>query len=172
MEALVTDTVQWMLSWLVLPSVGLAAVFLISLLAATLLPLGSEPAVLAYVALSPEMLWPAVAVATLGNTLGGVISFLMGAGARTLVRRLRPECVDDASRPRGDRWQGYAERWVQRFGPVILLLSWVPLVGDPICAVAGWLRLPFLPCLAWMALGKFARYAILGGALVQLLPAR
>ena len=55
---------------------------------------------------------------------------------------------------------------------MILLLSWVPLVGDPICAVAGWLRLPFLPCLAWMALGKFARYAILGGALVQLLPAR
>ncbi len=172
MEPLLTDVVQTLHAWLALPTVGLSTVFLVSLLAATLLPLGSEPALLGYVALSPpEMLWPAVLVATLGNTLGGVISYLMGSGAHTLAERLQHEGAGGPLRHASGRWHGHAQRWVQRFGPMILLLSWVPLVGDPICAVAGWLRLPFGPCLAWMALGKFARYAILCGALLQILPA-
>jgi membrane protein YqaA with SNARE-associated domain len=47
---------------------------------------------------------------------------------------------------------------LQRFGPPALILSWLPVVGDPLCAVAGWLRLAFWPSLAWMALGKLLRY--------------
>jgi membrane protein YqaA with SNARE-associated domain len=43
-------------------------------------------------------------------------------------------------------------------GPPALLLSWLPIVGDPLCAVAGWLRLPWLPCIVYMAIGKFLRY--------------
>ncbi len=69
------------LAWLALPQVGLSTVFVVSLVSATLLPLGSEPAVFGLVKLNPELFWPAVAVATLGNTLGGAISWWMGYGA-------------------------------------------------------------------------------------------
>ena len=41
------------------------------------------------------------------------------------------------------------------------VLAWAPLVGDALCAAAGWLRLPWLPSLLWMALGKAARYGVL-----------
>ena len=63
-----------------------------------------------------------------------------------------------------------ARAWVHRFGAPILLLSWLPVVGDPLCAMAGWLRLPWLPCLIFLMLGKFARYLALGGVLKLLLP--
>lgn len=60
----------------------------------------------------------------------------------------------------------HAIAWLQRFGPKACVLSWLPLVGDPLCAVAGWLKLPFWPCVAWMALGKFLRYLVLTAGLV------
>ena len=66
--------------------------------------------------------------------------------------------------------QTRAQGWVNRFGAPILLLSWLPVVGDPLCAVAGWLRLPWLPCLIFIVIGKFARYLVLGGVLKLLLP--
>jgi membrane protein YqaA with SNARE-associated domain len=50
------------------------------------------------------------------------------------------------------------------------LLSWLPVIGDPLCAVAGWLRLPWLPCLIFMTIGKGARYLVLGGVFQLLLP--
>jgi membrane protein YqaA with SNARE-associated domain len=46
-------------------------------------------------------------------------------------------------------------RWLEQLGPKACLLSWLPGVGDPLCAVAGWLRLPFWPCVGYMAVGKF-----------------
>jgi len=55
-------------------------------------------------------------------------------------------------------------------GPPALLLSWLPIVGDPLCAVAGWLRLPWLPCMIYMAIGKFLRYVTMTYALL-LIPA-
>ncbi len=155
-----------------LPEVGLGAVFLISLLASTLLPLGSEPALLAYVALTPSAVWPALAVATLGNTLGGVLTYWMGVGAkRAVTAAVKPSQPDSAvsERVQGTatgRWQRHAHSLAQRFGAPVLLLSWLPLVGDPLCAVAGWLRLPFGPCLFYIALGKFARYALICGVLL------
>jgi membrane protein YqaA with SNARE-associated domain len=60
--------------------------------------------------------------------------------------------------------------WLQRFGPKACLLSWLPVVGDPLCAVAGWLRLPFWPCVGWMALGKFLRFICYTAALLWLIP--
>jgi membrane protein YqaA with SNARE-associated domain len=62
--------------------------------------------------------------------------------------------------------------WLERFGPKACLLSWLPIVGDPVCAVAGWLRLPFWPCVLYMAIGKFARYLTLTGALMWVFPGR
>ena len=54
--------------------------------------------------------------------------------------------------------------------PPACLLSWLPGVGDPLCAVAGWLRLPFWPCLGYMAIGKLLRYTLMTAALLWLLP--
>jgi membrane protein YqaA with SNARE-associated domain len=49
---------------------------------------------------------------------------------------------------------------MRRHGPPILLLAWAPIVGDALCAAAGWLRLPPIPCALWMAIGKAARYVL------------
>jgi membrane protein YqaA with SNARE-associated domain len=82
----------WMdqlLQWLALPQHGLSTVFLVSFISATLLPLGSEPAVFGLVKLNPELFWSAVLVATAGNTLGGMVSWWMGWGAHRAVDRWR-----------------------------------------------------------------------------------
>ena len=158
---------QSLLSLLSLPEVGLGAIFLISLLAATLLPLGSEPVLLAYVALTPSAMWAAIGIATLGNTLGGVITYWMGLGAhRALSGRKQPKLSGHTPAeakhdfPSG-RWQLRAQALAQRFGAPVLLLSWLPLVGDPLCGVAGWMRLPFVSCLIYIAIGKFVRYVVI-----------
>src|SRR3546814_16662957 len=91
MEAWLQASVHWLLLTLALPRVGLSAIFLVSLLSATLLPLGSEPAVFGYIKLAPDMFWPAVLLATLGNTVGGGISYAMGLGADKAYERWRPE---------------------------------------------------------------------------------
>lgn len=151
------------------------AVFLSSLLAATILPIGSEAVLLGFLAAAPNMLWFAVGLATLGNTLGGMISYGMGAGAHGFFGRWRARRratfagqapgidtqqtlhTDPALTPARAR----AELWVNRFGPAVLLLAWLPIVGDPLCAVAGWLRLSVWPCVFFMALGKLGRYLVL-----------
>ena len=69
------------LVWLSLPIVGLPAVFTVSFISATLLPMGSEPFLFGYIKLNPGMFWWAIAVATVGNTLGGMVDWLMGYGA-------------------------------------------------------------------------------------------
>ena len=73
-------------------------------------------------------------------------------------------------RARGEPTNVRALAWVRRFGPKACLLSWLPVVGDPLCAVAGWLKLPFWPCLAYMAVGKFLRYFTMTSVLLQLWP--
>ncbi len=146
---------------LALPQYGLSTVFVVSLVSATLLPLGSEPAVFGLIKLNPELFWPAIFVATAGNTLGGGISWWMGWGAHQAVDRAR-----------GYHTETRALAWLQRFGAKACLLSWLPLVGDPLCAVAGWLRLPLGPCLVYMAIGKFLRYLAMTTVLLQLMPGR
>lgn len=156
-----------LLKWLAVPEVGLSAVFVIALVSATLLPMGSEPAVFGLVKLQPDLFWPAVLVAALGNTIGGAITWWMGLAARRAAERLRlakgvgPLAgTSDAPLPAEQDKPAYrrAKAWLQHHGAQACLLSWLPVVGDPLCAVAGWLRLPFWPCLAYMALGKLGRY--------------
>ena len=152
----------WMdtlLTALALPQYGLSTVFVIAFISATLLPLGSEPAVFGLVKLNPELLWPAIGVATLGNTLGGAVDWWLGWGAHRAVDRWRHS-------PTHVR----ALDWLARLGPRACLLSWLPLVGDPLCAVAGWLRLPFWPCVLYMAIGKLARYVVMTVGLLWLFP--
>ncbi len=149
-----------LLAALALPKYGLSSVFVIALISATLLPMGSEPAVFGLVKLNPGLFWPAVLVATAGNTLGGAISWWMGYGAERAYERVRHRKPSELR----------ALQWLQRFGAKACLLAWLPVVGDPLCAVAGWLRLPFWPCVAYMAVGKFARYLTLTTALLWVFP--
>ncbi|OZI64701.1 YqaA family protein [Bordetella genomosp. 4] len=178
MEQSLLSAVHWLLAVLALPTIGLPAIFLISLISATLLPLGSEPAVFGFVKLAPDMFWPAVLVATVGNTIGGAISYAMGLGAHRALERWRekhPHLSSEGGEPvmgknMRSRWHQYAQQWLHRMGPPALLLSWLPAVGDPLCAVAGWLRLAFWPCVLYMAIGKFARYTVMTAGLLWFFP--
>ena len=149
-----------MLTLLALPKFGLSTVFVVAFVSATLLPLGSEPAVFGLVKLNPDLFWPAVLVATAGNTLGGAFTWWNGYGAERAYERIKQTKPPD---PR-------ALRWLQRLGAKACLLSWLPVVGDPLCAVAGWLKLPFWPCVFYMAIGKFARYLTMTAGMLWLWP--
>ena len=121
---------------------SLWGLFLSSLLGATLLPGGSELVLLGVLNLHPELFWPAILLGTLGNTLGGMITFGMGwllpqTQALKHVEKLR------------------------RHGTPALLLAWTPFIGDALCLTAGWLRLNFWYAALFMAIGKFARYYII-----------
>lgn len=149
------DWITHLLALLSLPQYSLSTVFVVSFISATLVPMGSEPVVFGLIQLQPTMFWPVILVATLGNTLGGALDWWMGYGAHKVVDKYRH------SRP-----HTHALDWLEKLGPKACLLAWLPVVGDPLCAVAGWLKLPFWPCLACMAIGKFARYLLMTGALI------
>ena len=119
---------------------SLWTLFASSFLAATLLPGGSEAVLYAVLKGHPDTAWTAVGIATIGNTLGGLTSYLVGR----LIPRKRP-------------LEGLAG--VQRYGAPVLLLAWVPFIGDALCVAAGWLRLNIALAAAYMAIGKLARYA-------------
>ena len=125
------------------------ALFGWSFLAATILPLASEPMLIALVRLREAVVLP-VLVATAGNYLGACTTYLL---ARAAARRLRPVAKATATHAR-------AVRVVERFGQPALLLSWVPILGDAIVVVAGAVRMPFGAFSAWTLAGKFARYAV------------
>ena len=149
-----------LLALLALPKFGLSTVFIVAFISATLLPLGSEPAVFGLVKLSPELFWPAILVATAGNTLGGAFTWRNGYGAERVYESVKH------TKPAELR----ALKWLERLGAKACLLAWLPVVGDPLCAVAGWLRLPFWPCVLYMAIGKFARYLTMTAGMLWLWP--
>lgn len=125
---------------------GLWGLFLAAFVSATLLPGGAEVVLVAYLHQHPESLALALAVATAGNTLGGLTSYLVG--------RLVPN--KGKVNPR-------AMAWLHRYGYAALLFSWIPLFGDALCLAAGWLRLNPLFALPLYALGKLARLAAVAG---------
>lgn len=153
-----------LLTALALPQFGLSTVFVVSFISATLLPLGSEPVVFGLVKLNPDLLWPAIAVATAGNTLGGAVDWWMGYGAHKVVDKTRHTAMPNTG------MHLRALTWLEKLGPKACLLSWLPAVGDPLCAVAGWLKLPFWPCLLYMAIGKFGRYLVMTASMLWLFP--
>jgi len=146
---------EQLLLLLALPKFGLSTVFVVSFVSATLLPLGSEPAVFGLVKLNPDLFWSAILVATAGNTLGGAVTWAMGLASHQVIDRYQHS-----------KHHLKALDWLERIGPRACLLSWLPGIGDPLCAVAGWLKLPFWPCLIYMAIGKFLRYVTMTAALV------
>jgi membrane protein YqaA with SNARE-associated domain len=198
MEHEVMLWVREMLTVLSLPTVGLPGIFVVALVSATLLPLGSEPVVIAYLKIAPDMFWPAMVIATVGNTIGGVITYYMGKAAKVAYEKFQHKQVlaagevvdetglavaaeekylsegDDAAPApaapgkEGGRWHGKMTYYFDRFGPAALLFSWLPVVGDPLCGVAGWMRLPLLPCIIFMTIGKFLRYLLMTSAVLWL----
>lgn len=120
---------------------SLTSLFISSFLGATLLPGGSEAVLFAVLKAYPESFWPALLLASLGNTLGGMVTFGMGW---LLPQTQQLKHVDK----------------VRHWGAPSLLLAWAPLIGDALCLAAGWLRLNPFAALAFMAVGKCARYAI------------
>jgi membrane protein YqaA with SNARE-associated domain len=123
------------------PEGGLAGVFIASFLAATVIPFSSEAVLFGYLRLHPEQAALAVTLATLGNTAGGMTSYLLG---RFFPRRELKQ-LD----------------LVRRHGAPALLFAWLPLVGDAFCVAAGWLRIHWLAALGFMAAGRLARYLVI-----------
>ena len=111
---------------------------------ATILPGTSDVVLLAFVNANPQLWLGALLLATLGNGMGGMVSYGMG------------RMVPDKHRP-SERIHG----WIQKYGVWALLMSWVPFVGDGLAIAAGWLRLNFWLSSLMLVLGKFARYAVL-----------
>jgi len=126
--------------------------FLAALAAATILPMQSE-AVLVGLVLADYSPWLLVAVASVGNVLGSVVNWLLGRG----IERFRDRSwfpVSEAALMR-------AERWYRGYGKWSLLLSWVPVIGDPLTVIAGVLREPFSVFLLFVAIAKTGRYFVL-----------
>lgn len=131
---------------------SLAGLFAAAFVSATLLPANSEIVLVAVLKAHPERTAAALLLATLGNTLGGLTTYALG---RLIPERRLP--------------QARALAWVRKYGAAALLLSWLPLVGDALCAAAGWLRVPWWAATLAMAVGKAARYVVvmqLAGAVI------
>ena len=130
------------LNSIVTSDLSLWGLFISSFLAATLLPGGSEAVLFGVLKLHPELFWPALLLGTLGNTLGGMVTFGMG-WMLPQTQQLK-----------------HVER-VRRYGTPALMFAWVPLVGDALCLAAGWLRLNWWKAALFIAVGKFARYWVI-----------
>lgn len=127
----------------------LAGLFVAAFLAATILPFASELPLALLVMRDGDLWWP-VTVATLGNYLGACTTYWL---ARAAAARLNTGDPTPSSR---------ALRWFNRYGPPSLLLSWVPIAGDGLVALAGASRVPFGRFSVWTAIGKVARYVVVG----------
>lgn len=123
-----------------------------SFLSATLLPGSSEAVLIALLIAHKGSIYGLLLAASVGNTLGGLTNIILG--------RLMP--------PKGQgRWHDTAMTWLHRLGPAALLLSWLPVVGDLLCVLAGWLRFAWLPSVLFLAIGKTLRYIVIATATLQ-----
>lgn len=120
-------------------------------LSASLVPIASEPYYTWLVYEEQTLVWPLL-VATLGNTLGGTTTFLLGRWGGKVSG------VED----RQSRISIRAKQWITVYGPFALLLSWVPILGDILVGLGGALQLPFRASMLWMTIGKAVRYTVLG----------
>lgn len=129
-----------------------ASMFGSSFLSATLLPGSSEALLIALLIAKKTSVYGLLLAASLGNTLGGLTNILIG--------RLLPL-------KRQGRWHDTAMTWLHRLGPAALLFSWLPVIGDLLCVLAGWLRFAWLPAMLFLAFGKTLRYIVIATATLQ-----
>jgi len=126
--------------------------FFSSLISSTLFPGGSE-ALLLYRLNEGANPYAMVTIATIGNVLGSTITYGMG--------RLGNEAVHKRWLRMNEARVAQAERWFTKYGQPSLLFAWLPIIGDPLCLVAGLLRSPIWVFLILVTLGKFGRYVFL-----------
>ncbi len=127
--------------------------FAAAFLAATLLPAQSEAVLFGLLMTGEHPVWLLLLVASAGNVLGACVNWAMGRGIAELEgRRWFPVKRDQLVK---------AEDWYRRYGRWSLLLSWLPVIGDPITVVAGVLREPLPVFLALVTLAKAGRYAVI-----------
>lgn len=129
------------------------ALFLAAFLAATIVPAQSEAVLVGLILADKQPLLLLLLVATAGNVLGSVVNWLLGR----FIEHFR----DRPWFPVSPEKLARAETWYRRFGVWSLLLSWVPIIGDPLTVVAGVLKTPFLTFLALVTLAKAGRYIAL-----------
>ncbi|AJI93864.1 inner membrane protein yqaA [Yersinia ruckeri] len=125
---------------------AVATLFGSSFLSATLLPGSSEILLVTLLTAGSAPTAILLLSATLGNTLGGLTNVVIGR----FLPELKPQ-----------RGLNMTLGWLQRFGPAALLLSWLPVVGDLMCVLAGWLRMPWAPVVFFLCVGKALRYIVL-----------
>ncbi|WP_431321557.1 YqaA family protein [Rhizobium sp. YTU87027] len=133
-----------------------AGLFLVAFAAATIFPMQSEAGLVALIVTEQYPVLALIAVATTGNVLGSTVNWLLGIG----IERFRDKRWFPVSQPALDK----AQRWYRRYGKWSLLLSWMPVIGDPITIVAGVLREPFPMFLLLVTIAKTTRYAVLAAA--------
>nr|WP_249218234.1 YqaA family protein [Enterobacter mori] len=131
---------------------SLASLFASSFLSATLLPGNSEVVLVAMLLSGVSQPWLLVLIATMGNSLGGLTNVILG---RFFPLREK------------SRWQEKAVGWLKRYGAATLLLSWMPVIGDLLCLLAGWMRISWGPVLFFLCLGKGLRYVLVAWATLQ-----
>jgi len=117
-----------------------------SFLSATLLPGNSEVLLIALVISGNIACEKLIIVATIGNTFGGLTNVIIG--------RLAPSI-------KLHKYLDSALDWLRRYGAWALLLSWLPVIGDLLCLLAGWLRLSTWPVIAAIFVGKLLRYLVI-----------
>ena len=130
---------------------SLFGLFLSAFLSSTVLPGSSEVVLAALATHSDTPLWRLLTVATVGNTLGGMTSWGLG----WMISWRYP--LTALSKPP----QRQAVERVRQWGSPVLLLSWVPFLGDPLCVASGWLRISWIKALLFILLGKAFRYAVI-----------
>lgn len=133
-------------------ALSLASLFASSFLSATLLPGNSEVVLVAMLLSGVSQPWLLVVIATMGNSLGGLTNVILG---RFFPLREK------------SRWQEKAVDWLKRYGAATLLLSWMPVIGDLLCLLAGWMRISWGPVLFFLCLGKALRYVLVAWATLQ-----
>ena len=137
-----------------------AGLFLAAFGAASILPMQSEPLLFGLLLLGEQPAWALVLVASIGNTLGSCLNWLLGRWIEHYHdRRWFPVKPEQLAK---------AEAWYRRWGKWSLLLSWAPVLGDPLTVIAGVLREPFWIFLLLVAIAKTARYLALAAATLGL----
>ena len=126
------------------------SLFVISFLAATILPFSSELTLAGLIATSNYDNLLLLIAASFGNVLGSVVNWVLGCYSRNLTR---------------NKWFPFKEtqierssKWFRKFGKLLLLFAWVPIIGDPLTLVAGLMRVRFLDFIILVAIGKVSRY--------------
>ena len=135
---------------------ALWGLFLAAFAAATLLPAQSELALAGLLAAGHKPVWLFIAVVTAGNTLGAAVNWLLGRYCTRFQNRswfpVQKKSMDKAA------------SWYRRYGRWSLLLSWAPIIGDPLTLAAGLLREPFASFILIVGLAKLGRYLLVAGA--------